>query len=172
MVGYATLAAVAVIIIGATKLRRLYRKQMSTFENLGIDQVRFYLAMLLERGRDGSFIIFEEMSGERFLQFRKNVHGAASSSLGCDFPLASWSRLYYQSIQDMLTAQNKPFDLVIGSGDPVSRFIRVDFRQDVDAACRFVQDVFTHIFQMSAVNVRAKSHGIRSPVLTGDRNGV
>jgi hypothetical protein len=72
----------------------------------------------------------------------------------------------------MLTAQNKPFDLVIGSGDPVSRFIRVDFRQDVDAACRFVQDVFTHIFQMSAVNVRAKSHGIRSPVLTGDRNGV
>jgi hypothetical protein len=138
---------------------------------LDIDHVRFYLVMLLERGRESSFVIFEEMTAERFLQFRKSAQSTPTDGLECHFPLAAWSRDYYQQLQDMLSRQSIPFDMVIGSGEPVSRFIRIDFGQDVNKACRFVEDVFVQVFQLDRVNVRARSHGIGAAVVSGDSRG-
>jgi hypothetical protein len=173
---YVGVAVIAVVILGAaTRLVTMYRRHMATFENLGIDQVRFYLAMLLDRGKEGSFLILEEMNGNRFLQFRKYEHSARAYGVECHFPLAAWSRGYDQQLQDMLSRQSMQFDVASGSGKPVNRFIRIDFGRDVTEACRFVEDVFVQLFQLDRVNVRARSHGIgsaaRSDASSGHRGG-
>src|SRR5262245_45020356 len=104
------------------------------------------MEMLLKRGFDGAFVIFDEAKSERFVQFRKYIRGNGVIGLECHFPKAPWSSPYYRAVIDVLDRERLPFDEVQGSGKPVSEFLRIDFEADVASATRLVEHIFTEIF--------------------------
>jgi hypothetical protein len=69
--GLLIFAAAAAALVAA--LFSLHRRYMRQFESLGAVGVRFHLNMLLERGREGAFVIFDDPRTERFVQFKKVV---------------------------------------------------------------------------------------------------
>jgi hypothetical protein len=153
------LGAIGTVIVIAALIYVAYRRHMSTFENIGSSEVYRYLQMLLERGANGAFMIFEEKSAIRFVQFKKFADHSGVR-LETHFPRAPWSEPYYAGVQAVLDERKVPFDEVTGSGRPVFLFVRAAFGTDVEAAAHFVEDVFTKVFGFETVRVRVRSDGI------------
>jgi hypothetical protein len=155
----------------AVLLYSMYRRHMRQFENLDLRGVRFYLNMLLERGRDGAFAIFEDQRTTRFVQFRWVARGLEKPTIVCDFPDAPWSKPYYAALHVLLNEKGTPFEEVTGSARPTFLFTRVCFGQDVDQAAEFVEAVFTKLFGQTRLAVRGRSDGIEMPKAASDGSG-
>jgi hypothetical protein len=142
------LGAIGTVIVIAALIYVAYRRHMSTFENIGSSEVYRYLQMLLERGANGAFMIFEEKSAIRFVQFKKFADHSGVR-LETHFPRAPWSEPYYAGVQAVLDERKVPF-----------LFVRAAFGTDVEAAAHFVEDVFAKVFGFETVRVRVRSDGI------------
>ena len=142
-------------------VRERYERFLDQYRNLDAKGVESYLRMLLKRGRDGAFLIVEDMDSERFVQFRKYLR-RSSAGIECHFPDAPWSASYYARIADRLRASNLDFEELDANERPTHGFLRIDFGKDVTAATRFLQDVFVAVFGVAAIKVRVRSHGISS----------
>jgi hypothetical protein len=159
----ATVIVVGIVITGCLVvlfLRKMFRKHMAQFENIDCAGVRFHLQMLSENGYEGSFLFLDDMTSQRFIQFRKYITRSGRAGIECHFPQAPWSEPYYGGIRQLVQALGMDFEEMTVAAPPVSGFIDVDFGTNIDAACQFAEDVFTKIFGLPVLSVRLRSHGI------------
>jgi hypothetical protein len=138
----------------------MFRTHMAKFENIDAVGVRFYLQMLIDNGLQGSFILLEDMTSQRFIQFRKYIKRSGHVGIECHFPKAPWSEPYFGAVGQLVQARGIDLEEVTVTGPAVGRFIRVDFGLDVYSASQFVEDVFTKVFGLPKLSVRVRSHGI------------
>jgi hypothetical protein len=143
------------------------RRYRASLSNLGLSDVRAWLMNLQESRGAGPYpyLVFEEMGGERFVQFRREV-GAAGAVLSCHFPRAPWSEDYIAPLQALLAAKSIPFRQIEGrGGEPVTGFIVIENLQADDAA-DLADAIFCDIFGRT-LSARVFGEGVKGRTEAG-----
>ncbi|HEV8123071.1 MAG TPA: hypothetical protein VGP80_02425 [Gemmatimonadales bacterium] len=141
------------LIFGVTAILAgvfLYRRPRSREHVEEIEQgdLARLLGMLLERGYDLGFLVFELPGDERFVEFSKYMKEGRRVGIQLDFPLSPWSEPYYDQVKSLLESRRVPYTVEDTPDGPVREFIQVDFGQDVAAAAATAKDIFDRVFRV------------------------
>lgn len=79
-------------------LNRRVDAHIKAYEHLDSRGVRRCLHMLVQRGSDGAFMIFEAMKSPRFVQFSVQATDDRVIGLHSYFPDAPWSEAYFDRV--------------------------------------------------------------------------
>jgi len=128
----------------------LYRRPRPRehMEEIGLGDLARFVSMLLERGYDLGFLVFELPGDERFVEFSKHMREGALQGIQLDFPLAPWSEPYYDQVKSLLESRRVPYVVEDTPDGPVREFIQVDFGQDVNAAAAMAKEIFERVFRV------------------------
>lgn len=150
----------AILCWFAFAVRRSHQRLAQLFDDLDLGGVQSYLEALIESREPGAYLIFEEMGGKRFVQFRRDV-GTGGATLTCHFPRAPWSHDYIGPLRAMLDKRNITMSEVEGRvGEAVSGFIVVEDLHSGDAA-HLTDTIFRRIFRQESLRVRVWGHGVK-----------
>lgn len=117
-------------------------------EEIGLGDLRRLIAMLLERGYDLGFLVFELPGEERFVEFSKYIKEGRKQGIQLDFPLSRWSEPYYDQVKSLLESRRVPYTVEDTPDGPVREFIQVDFAHDVDGAAVTAKEIFERVFRV------------------------
>lgn len=141
------------LIFGATALLAgvfVYRRPRPREHLEEIDQgdLARFIAMLLDRGYDLGFLVFELPGDERFVEFSKYMKEGVKEGIQLDFPLSPWSEPYYDQVKSLLERRRVAYTVEDTPNGPVREFIQVDFGQDVAAAAETAREIFDRVFRV------------------------
>jgi hypothetical protein len=145
---------VLVVVFGAAALLAwifVYRRPRVTqhLEEIGVNDFRRCLEVLLTRGYDLGFVVFELPGDQRFLEFSKYIKDQTLIGLQLDFPLAPWSEPYYEQVKGLLERKGIPYLVEDTPNGPVREFIQVDLGHDLDRAADLAREIVEQVFRMS-----------------------
>jgi len=106
-------AAVVAVVATLTFLWR-YGKRPYRYRDVHVRDLRRFLTTLLNRGYQGGLLFLEvraRRGGRRFLQFAKYIGRDGEAGLEFSFPLAPWSRPYYDLLRARLETEAIHFEL-------------------------------------------------------------
>lgn len=117
-------------------------------KNVSQNDLKKYLKTLLYRGYDKGFMCID-LPGRKgiFLQLNKYIQENDTGIQLC-FPLANWSKTYYNDIKKVLIKQSIPFSIEKKETDNVPVFLIVDFDKDLEMAYRVVKMILQEIFKI------------------------
>ena len=131
------------------------RRSKPLKHKIALSEVDFHkiLSVLFYRGHKGGLLIIEAREGKLFIQFLKYIdhHGVGIRS---DFPLAPWSKNYFdrlrQSLDERLT-KHTVYDVPESESfnNTVTKFIEIDFGQDLDAAAELARLTLVDVFNLN-----------------------
>ncbi|MEP7327176.1 MAG: hypothetical protein ABI836_14590 [Gemmatimonadota bacterium] len=141
------------LIFGMTALLAgvfLYRRPRPRehLEEISLGDLARLITMLLERGYDLGFLVFELPGDQRFVEFSKYMKEGAKDGIQMDFPLTTWSEPYYDQVKSLLESRRVPYTVEDTPDGPVREFIQVDFGQDVAGAAAMARDIFDRVFRV------------------------
>ncbi len=142
-----TVFGVAAIIAGVFLYRR--PKAVEHLEEVGLPDLQRCLEILLLRGYDLGFVVFEVPGDQRFVEFSKYVRDQNALGIQLDFPLAPWSEPYYEQVKSLLEGKGITYQVEDTPDGPVREFIQVDFARDLAGAAATGQEIFERVFQMA-----------------------
>lgn len=137
---------VAAIVAGVFLYRR--PRPVEHLEEVGLDDLKRCLDILLRRGYDLGFVVFEMPGDQRFVEFSKYVRDPQNRGVQLDFPRSPWSEPYYEQVKSLLEGRGIRYQVEDTRNGPVREFIQVDFGQDIDGAARTCQDIFERVFRV------------------------
>ena len=137
---------VAAVLAGIFLYRR--PKQVEHLEEIGLADLERSLEILLKRGYDLGFVVFELPGDQRFVEFSKYVREETDQGLQLDFPLAPWSEPYYEQVKGLLEGKGIAYKVEDTPDGPVREFIQVDFAQDLGRAATTGRDIFERVFRI------------------------
>lgn len=136
----------------------LYRRprQVEHLEEVGLPDLQRCLDILLLRGYDLGFVVFEIPGDERFVEFSKYVRDQHNRGVQLDFPRAPWSEPYYEQVKSLLEGKGITYQVEDTPDGPVREFIQVDFGQDLAGAAVLGREIFERVFRVdSAIRLTA-----------------
>lgn len=140
------------IFAGAALLAALflYRRprQNEQMGEVGLSDLQRCLEILLQRGYDLGFVVFEIPGDQRFLEFSKYVRDQDNRGVQLDFPRAPWSEPYYEQVKSLLEGKGIAYQVEDTPDGPVREFIQVDFAQDLGRAAATARDIFERVFRV------------------------
>ena len=142
------------------------RRAFASYRPLPAAEIPNRLARLLRKGRDGEFLVIQDVASERFVQIRKYADGPGHSGLSFDFPRAPWSAMYYDQVQSRMERDGIRFALQPTLDAPVTEFLQVDCGRDLELATTVVDRVLFDVFGIPRDGRFRVSDGaaIRGPV--------
>ena len=138
--------AVAAIVAGIFLYRR--PREVEHLEEVGLADLERCLGILLHRGYDLGFVMFEMPGDQRFLEFSKYVRDQEHQGVQLDFPRADWSEPFYEQVKSLLESKKIPYQVEDTPDGPVREFIQVDFAQDLDCAAGTAREIFERVFRI------------------------
>lgn len=128
----------------------LYRRPRATehLEEITVNDFRRCIDILLARGYDLGFVVFELPGDQRFVEFSKYVRDEKTRGVQLDFPRAPWAEPYYEQVKALLEGVGMPYTVQDTPDGPVREFIQVDFSHDVDRAAKVARDIFERVFRV------------------------
>jgi hypothetical protein len=112
------------------------------------NNLKKYLEVLLNRGYDRSFIIIQvpwDKKFKRFLQYTKYI-GDNNVGLEFDYPLAEWSKPYYDKLKSILQKSHIGFEIEKTDQKEVPEFLVIDIKKDLEMASKIsilvLQDMY------------------------------
>jgi hypothetical protein len=144
---------ILIIIFGVAALLAgifLYRRPrpVEHLEEVGLTELQRCLDILLQRGYDLGFVIFEIPGDQRFLEYSKYVRDQQNRGVQLDFPRAPWSEPYYEQVKGLLEGKGIGYQVEDTPKGPVKEFIQVDFGQDLAGAASTGRDIFERVFRV------------------------
>ena len=129
----------------------LYRRPrpVEHLEEVGLDDLQRCLAILLQRGYDLGFVIFEMPGDQRFVEFSKYVRDPHNRGVQLDFPRSPWSEPYYEQVKSLLEGKGIRYQVEDTPNGPVREFIQVDFGQDIAGAAATGREIFERVFRVA-----------------------
>ncbi|MEO8201049.1 MAG: hypothetical protein ABI679_11045 [Gemmatimonadota bacterium] len=126
----------------------LYRRPRATehLEEITLNDLRRCIDILLARGYDLGFVVFELPGDQRFIEFSKYVKDENTRGVQLDFPRAPWAEPYYEQVKALLERVGVPYTVEDTPDGPVREFIQVDFSHDVERAAAVARDIFERVF--------------------------
>lgn len=137
---------VAAIIAGVFLYRR--PRPVEHLEEVGLTDLQRCLDILLQRGYDLGFVVFEIPGDQRFVEFSKYVRDQNNRGLQLDFPRAPWSEPYYEQVKSLLEGKGIAYQVEDTPDGPVREFIQVDFAQDLGRAADTGREIFERVFRV------------------------
>ena len=137
---------VAAILAGIFLYRR--PRPVEHLEEIGLGDLKRCLDILLQRGYDLGFVVFEIPGDQRFVEFSKYVKVAKNRGIQLDFPRAPWSEPYYEQVKSLLEGKGIRYQVEDTPDGPVREFIQVDFGLDLDGAADTGQHIFERVFRV------------------------
>jgi hypothetical protein len=137
---------VAAILAGVFLYRR--PRPVEHLEEVGLGDLQRCLDILLQRGYDLGFVIFEIPGDQRFVEFSKYVRDRQNRGVQLDFPRSTWSEPYYEQVKSLLEGKGIRYQVEDTPNGPVQEFIQVDFGQDLAGAAATCQDIFERVFRV------------------------
>jgi hypothetical protein len=137
---------VAAVLAGVFLYRR--PKQVEHLEEIGLPDFDRCLDILLKRGYDLGYVVFELPGDQRFVEFSKYVRVENNRGVQLDFPLAPWSEPYYEQVKGLLEGKGIAYQVEDTPDGPVREFIQVDFAQDLGRAAAIGRDIFERVFRV------------------------
>ena len=140
------------LLIGALVLILLYvanwylRRPPRYRRNVNDDLSKFFKALLDENYPTG-FLVIEAPNKDRFVQFATYTKGR-KAGIQFDFPLAPWSKSYYEKLKGILHDKGIDFETEPTGEQVVASFITVDFEQDWAKAMDLAKLVLLEVFGM------------------------
>jgi hypothetical protein len=144
---------ILVVIFGVAALLAgifLYRRPrpVEHLEEVSLGELGRCLDILLQRGYDLGFVVFEIPGDQRFLEYSKYVKDQHNRGVQLDFPRAPWSEPYYEQIKGLLGGKGIGYQVEDTPKGPVREFIQVDFGQDLAGAASTGKDIFERVFRV------------------------
>ncbi len=133
-------------VVGVGLFLWWYGQRPYRYKNIQRNKLARFLETLLHRGYQGGLLILEtKRSGpeRKFLQFSKYIGQDGRAGLEFGFPLAVWSRPYYDVLRKELEAEGIRFQLHDTGRQDTLQFLVVDIGPDVALAQR-VADLAVH----------------------------
>jgi hypothetical protein len=137
---------VAAVLAGIFLYRR--PRPVEHLEEIGLGDLQRCLDILLQRGYDLGFVVFEMPGDQRFLEFSKYVRDAKNQGVQLDFPRAPWSEAYYEQVKSLLEGKSIRYQVEDTPDGPVREFIQVDFGQDLAGAALTGREIFERVFRV------------------------
>lgn len=109
-------------------------------------ELRKFLEVLLYRGYDRGFICVQVPKDVRFLQFSKYIMNGQRVGLQLDFPLAPWSKDYYELLRTLLREKRILCEVEKTGQDGVTEFLVVDVKQDLSLAFDLTQLILQNLY--------------------------
>lgn len=148
------LIAVAVLFAAGYVLWQYGKRPLRHRLTAGGDFSRF-LQVLLYRGFDRGYLVIETRGGRRFVQFSKYIRSRRNVGLRFDFPRAPWSEAYFETLRGLLEGHGFEYDVrraepaeAAAARPPVSEFVVVDLKQDLEAAARLTRLALLEVFKL------------------------
>jgi hypothetical protein len=101
------------------------------------NDLNIHLRNLLNRGYDRGFMIIQipkDKKVKRILQFSKYIGKNKLVGLQFDYPLADWSKPYYEKLKSILNNNQIEFEIQKTNYEKVPEFIVVDIKKDIEKA--------------------------------------
>jgi hypothetical protein len=137
---------VAAVVAGVFLYRR--PSPVEHLEEVGLSELRRCLDILLQRGYDLGFVVFEMPGDQRFVEFSKYVRDAQNRGVQLDFPRSPWSEPYYEQVKSLLEGKGIRYQVEDTRNGPVREFIQVDFGQDLEGAATTCREIFERVFRV------------------------
>ena len=133
----------------------IYRRPrpVEHLEEVGLGDLKRCLDILLQRGYDLGFVVFEMPGDQRFVEFSKYVRDPHNRGIQLDFPRSPWSEQYYEQVKSLLEGRGIRYQVQDTPNGPVREFIQVDFGQDMDGAAATCRDIFERVFRVDPTTV-------------------
>ena len=137
---------VAAILAGIFLYRR--PRPVEHLEEVGLTDLQRCLDILLQRGYDLGFVVFDIPGDQRFIEFSKYVRAENNRGVQLDFPREAWSEPYYEQVKSLLEGKGIRYQVEDTPNGPVREFIQVDFGQDLSQAAATGRDIFERVFRV------------------------
>ena len=156
---------IALFTASARKTVKANQERIKAWSNLDVSGVKRGLDLLLTRGYQGAFAIFEHKETARFVQFLKYVDEHGNVGLETHFPRAEWSAAFYLEVVDLLRRRGIEFerhavDRQIVPDPQVVEFIYVDFAADTELAADVAATIARDIFKLGPAGLSMTADGI------------
>ena len=142
------IVGVALTGVGLLWLWR-YGQRPYRYKNVQSRDLGRFFDTLLKRGHQGGLLILEanERTGEhRFLQFAKYMRPDGRAGLEFGFPLAPWSRPYYELLRRKLDAGGVRSELQDTGRQDTVQFLVVNLGRDLATAQRVAEIAVEAVF--------------------------
>jgi hypothetical protein len=136
------LVVVAAVAAGALVILWHYGKRPYRYRSVHTRDLQRFFSTLLNRGYQGGLLILEtgrNKGDSRFLQFSKYIREEGPAGLEFGFPLAPWSRPWYDVLRRKLEADGVRFELQSTGRQDTTQFLVVDFASDLTMAQRVAE---------------------------------
>jgi hypothetical protein len=107
-----------------------------------------YIKAFYYRGSDNSFMIIKRHSHKQFLQFSKYVESKGIVHLILGFPLANWSKQYYEKIKSILNDIGVSYTIQPIRNENSLEFLDANFGKNIDIITNFINIVFETVFEI------------------------
>lgn len=131
------------------------RRSKPLKHKIALSDVAFHkiLSVLFYRGYEGGLLIIQARGGQPFIQFLKYIDDAGVG-IRSDFPLAPWSKGYFDRLRQSLDQRSTKYSIYDvpeseSLNNPVTKFIEIDFGQDLDAASELARLTLVDVFNLN-----------------------
>src|SRR5262245_22075958 len=97
------LLIVSLVVTGFILLRQLNKPKY--YRGVTLNSFPKFIDGMMDQGGDGALLFFDHEGSNKFLQFAKYIESSSRRNLHFGFPLAPWSREYYETLKDSLASE-------------------------------------------------------------------
>lgn len=150
MVYYFVLALLLLTLLYFGRMYLIFRR-FPYYRGVPLGDVITLYRRLLEKGKNGYYVVVKlERKEDLALQFFKYTE-MEQSGLLLDYPLAAWSRPYYQSVLLHMGQMNLHYVKRQledhDSGPEADHIINVDFGVDIERTYEFTRRIFLEVYK-------------------------
>lgn len=140
---FSALALVVIILVWKRAKKPFIHK------NISQQSLTKFFEALLFRGHNTGCLFIGIPNETKFLQFSKYIDAQSSVGLRFDFPLADWSRNYYEPLKKALANGGFEFAIKPTGDDRIPEFIVVDLKQNLESALALTLLALRDIFRLN-----------------------
>lgn len=125
----------------------LWKRGKKPYKHIGVsqDDLKRFLETLLFRGYDNG-VMYVQMPNKIKLEFSKYVNEKNLASIQFSFPLAEWSKSYYDRFKAVLIENDVKFKVRKIQKEEALELLLVDFKQDIEFGQKLARLVFRDLF--------------------------
>ena len=143
---YFLFSALALVVIMLVWKRA---KKPYIHKNISQPALSKFLEVLLFRGYDAGRLFITIPNEKKFLQFSKYIDTNSSAGLRFNFPLADWSRSYYEPLKRALANAGFELDIKPTGDDRIPEFTVVDLKHNLQSALALALLVLKDIYGLN-----------------------
>lgn len=141
---------IVIILIVLNRLYNIWGRRPVIHKNIPQEDLIYSLKELYLRGYNGGYIVIQvptdDKKFKRFVQLSKYIVRKGKVGLEFDYPLAEWSKPYYDQLKEILAEEDVTFEIQKTDEEMVTEFLNIDFKKDLEKAAHICRLIFQRLY--------------------------